>query len=275
VRLLGVLALLMACGIQPAPTEALGSGSGFGGGGGGEPTPAPGEAECEQNSDCTLAASTCCECPTFALPTYAEPTDGCSDVMCPPLSCGSNVKAACVAGTCEIACTPLACNLACANGFVVDASGCLTCACAQPPPDACVPGPAGTDDNDACVEVPADCCGCARGGKDTAVLASQAAAFAAALSCPADPQCPEINTCDPAAQATCSDGQCELLDISSQPSNECGLVTAACEAEAIDNSLQTGTGLACPTCPSGEVCVINAIDAANARHVGVCLESAD
>jgi hypothetical protein len=185
-------------------------------------------------------------------------------------SCGSNVQAKCNGGQCVLACTPIECDLTCANGFLVDSSGCLTCECAPPSANACSPAMTGPD---ACIEVPADCCGCARGGKDIAILSSQAAAFQASLNCPAQPQCPETNACNANLQATCSDTRCELLDPSSQPANECGVAPPGCVLDPIDGTLG-GFGqvdCAAANCPAGEVCFINTIDVANTRHVGTCV----
>ncbi len=168
--------------------------------------------------------------------------------MCPPRvgsdACNANVQPSCVAGTCTLQCTPIQCDLTCDNGFVIDTSGCLTCACAPPSENACTTA-AGSDDS--CVEVPADCCGCARGGKDTAMLSSQVAAFQASLNCPTQPQCPETNACDPTVQPTCSETRCELLSTVSQPANECGEVTPECHANGVDGSLDQGAQLDCPT----------------------------
>jgi hypothetical protein len=225
-------------------TGGGGGGNGSGGGGGAVPL-----SSCGSDADCELASSACCECPTFAL-NVADANSGCSEVTCGAMTCSQNVRAACLQDECQLQCVPLECDLSCADGFVVDTSGCLTCACAEPSQDACTPD---ANQAESCVEVPADCCGCARGGKDVAILQSQVAQFQASLNCPADPQCPETDTCDAGAHATCSQSRCELLDNADQPANECGLPTDA------------GCG--------SNVCVINAIDAANARHVGVCLGS--
>lgn len=250
-----VLALASACGgldqTDTLPTAGGGDNGGGGGGGGfgGGSGGAPGTDNfCGSDADCELASSACCECPTFALPTTAALAGGCGEVDCGSAtnSCNPNVHAACIQSACALQCTPLECDLSCADGFVVDASGCLTCACAAPPQDAC--GSA-----DACVEIPGDCCGCALGGKDIAILQSQVAAFQAGLDCPPDPQCPGNDTCDAGAHATCEQDRCELVDNADQPANECGLPSD-------------------PGCGS-DVCVINSIDAANARHVGVCLGS--
>jgi hypothetical protein len=193
-----------------------------------------------------LAASTCCECPTFALPASANQA-ACGQVNCPPAACSDNVAAVCTNNMCGLTCKPLECDLTCANGFVIDATGCLTCECAAADPMGC------TTDTD-CQEVPADCCGCADGGEDTAILATAANDYPASLNCPAMPICPGGNTCRPGAAPACVQSRCELLTPVDRtpPANECGLPTD-------------------PPCPGTEVCTINAVGPADARGVGVCL----
>lgn len=205
---------------------------------------------CEIDDDCVLGAATCCECPTFALPA-SQNQAACGDVECPPMSCPNNVEAVCGAqGTCGLRCLPMQCDLSCDHGFVIDATGCLTCECAAAPANAC------DDSSNPCVEVPADCCGCARGGEDTAVPASDVGSFEDGLGCPKDPLCPENGTCTNVEPA-CVQGRCELLGPFDQdpPANACGLA-------------------ADPACPPDEVCTINAVSAANVRGVGVCLAPA-
>ena len=110
-----------------------------------------------------------------------------------------------------------------------------------------------TTDTD-CEEVEADCCGCALGGEDTAVLASDAASAKSGLNCPATPVCPGNDTCQPGAAPACVQSRCELLTPADRtpPANECGLPSDK-------------------PCQGTEVCTINAIGPANARGVGVCL----
>src|SRR5690606_40804527 len=65
-----------------------------------------------------------------------------------------------------------------------------------------------------------DCCGCARGGMDTAVPASEVAAHEAALMCPQDPSCPDVDTCAPELAARCIAGACTLV-AGALPANAC------------------------------------------------------
>jgi len=248
VRFAFVLALVAACGgladnAQDLPGD-MGSGSGgFGSGSGGTVA-----NQCLTDNDCVLASSTCCECPTFALPATAN-QGACGQVTCPPSSCNDNVVARCDqnSNSCTLACKPLQCDVTCDNGFVIDTTGCLTCECAPVDPMGC------TSDDD-CAEVPADCCGCALGGEDTSVLKADAASAIDNLQCPATPLCPGSYTCKPGAEPACVQSRCELLtpDDRTPPANECGLTKD-------------------PACPMGEVCTINAIGPATARGVGVCL----
>lgn len=221
----------------------------FGGGGAPglddqEPPPVGGlMAACEVDTDCVPAAATCCECPTFAIAADDPRVAVCDDVACEP-SCPDNVAAACVAGSCALVCQPLACNATCAAGFAVDSNGCLSCACA-PTPDA---ADACTDDVD-CVRTRADCCGCTGGGADTAVAAADQPAFDAGLMCPAAPQCPGVDTCDPAAAPRCVQGRCALLP--DAPAGACGRPDL-------------------PACGAGAACTVNANDQASLYGLGLC-----
>src|SRR5688572_30476433 len=170
----------------------------------GAPDPAsPGELHgCNRDDQCVLAAATCCECPSFAIRADDPANDACSGGSCEP-SCPTNVQAVCNSGSCELACKPLGCGETCADGFMIDATGCLSCACAVPPDDGCT-------DHSQCVRTRADCCGCEHGGADTAVLASELAAHEAELGCSDTPQCPfSEGTCE-AAEPRCIQGRCEL-----------------------------------------------------------------
>jgi hypothetical protein len=203
-----------------------------------------GPAECSFADECALAAPTCCECPTFAVPVFDPLHRSCEGVVCPPMSCPMNVRADCVDGQCTLACAPMVCSdQQTPVGYLIDTNGCLTCDRAPPPPM----GSCATDSE--CLEVRADCCGCHLGGVDTAVLASDAAQFDANLHCPMNPACPMTNTCAPGAAARCVEGKCELLT-TSLPGNACGRPDLT-------------------PCPTG--CTINADPAATAEGVGVCL----
>ena len=202
---------------------------------------------CFGDDDCALAGASCCACPSFAVAANDPGLKSCGTINCPPMpadSCPNNLRAACVGGSCALACRPMACGTTCAGGFASDANGCLLCECLQPGPDACV------QDGD-CVEVKADCCGCAHGGADTAVLAAQASAYEASLGCPSSPQCPNQNVCSFGAVARCAAGQCTLEAPSALPPGACGRTDL-------------------PACPAGQVCTVNASPDADRQGVGVC-----
>ena len=197
-----------------------------------------------------LAATTCCGCDEYAMPATGG-VDACDEVECPMPDeerCPALV-AACVDGACTAACVPVACDLVCDAGFARDAAGCLTCACAPGSADV----PACTGDTD-CVQVAADCCGCARGGADTAVPAAEADDFSESLMCPSDPAdaaCPEVDVCDPSLTAQCRGGQCVLASSEDALTTTCGRPDLA-------------------ICTEGTVCVLNADPAAAMAGVGTC-----
>lgn len=199
-------------------------------------------AECHVASDCALAAAKCCDCPTYAAPKTDPEIQACSGVMCPTMTCPDNVGVACNAGHCELACAPMACVQTCADGFALDANGCLTCECAAVTTRACLADPD-------CTEAPADCCGCAKGGVDTAVPASQLSDYLSDLGCPAQPSCPGTNSCDPAEGPTCVQGACRLA--APLPITACGRPDLAVCADAYG-------------------CVVNADPVATAHAVGNC-----
>jgi hypothetical protein len=203
-------------------------------------------SECVTDSQCEPAGLKCCDCPTYAVPTTDPAAQACGGVMCPMNSCPDNVRAACEAGQCVLACKALACDMTCSGGYAIDANGCEACACAA------APGPNGggcANDGD-CVRTRADCCGCAGGGADTAVLAIQQASYDASLMCPANPACSGMKTCAPDLAPACVQGACEL--VSPLPPNACGRSDL-------------------PACPSGTICTLNADDAATQHGVGVCM----
>src|SRR5690349_3526961 len=82
------------------------------GGGAGAPS------ECRVAADCVAEGPKCCDCPTHAVPTSDPTARACSEVQCPPKSCGSPMEAACNVGRCELVCSPVACDMSCGYGFV-------------------------------------------------------------------------------------------------------------------------------------------------------------
>ena len=223
-----------------AATEDDGDGGGSGSGMGGASF-----EECRFADDCVPAGPKCCDCPTHAVPVDDPAQKACENVDCPLPTCGSPMEAACEGGKCVLVCSPVACDSAsCADGFATDANGCLTCQCAIPTSTEC------NADNQ-CARVRADCCGCALGGNDTAVPAGSVTAWEQQLMCPANPSCPEVNTCAPDLAARCVAGECTLV-AGLLPPNACGRPDL-------------------PACPQGEVCTVNASDPATMQGVGVCL----
>lgn len=235
-RLFVLLALLAGCPAQLADKEGL---PGNGSGGLGSP------AECAIDSDCALAGAKCCDCPTFAVPTTDPAYNACKGVACPtPATCPTNIRAACNAGHCDLACVASTCTTSCADGYATDASGCLTCECAKVDQRACL---VASD----CARVRADCCGCTLGGEDTAVPTSQVAAHDASLQCPPSPSCPQVDTCAPDLVPQCVQGTCELIS-GGVPVNACGRPDLA-------------------DCPAGAACTINSDPSATQQGVGVCV----
>lgn len=210
--------------------------------------------QCEVAADCVLAGPSCCDCPSYATPASSGWLETCANVDCTPPTDGTcaPLTAECQAGTCVAVCAPTTCDTACPTGYAPDASGCLTCACAPTSaPAACL---LDTD----CVQVPADCCGCARGGADTAVPAAEADTHVMNLGCPANPgevPCPEVTTCAADVGPRCILGQCVLGDSSLGPPP---LPPGACGRADL------------PACPAGQACVINQDPAGNPLGVGVC-----
>ena len=202
---------------------------------------------CSVAADCVLAAPSCCACPSYALPIGSGFADACDGVECPspPLGCAPLV-ARCDEGACVAACMPAACELSCPTGFAADASGCLACACAPTPAGECA---VDTD----CERVPADCCGCERGGQDTAVPAVRAGEHLADLMCGGTESCPGVSTCD-GAEPRCQLGRCVLA----APITDPGGPPGACGRPDL------------PPCPPGEACVLNESDEAGPLGVGVC-----
>ena len=218
------------------------SGDGAGGGG------APAAAECDLASECVPAGSTCCECPAFAVPVASGYEEACSEVACDPEPTGcAAAEPACALGRCQLVCSPLVTEMACENGFARDDFGCLLDAC-----DLGGEAPECEEDVD-CVQVPADCCGCALGGSDTAVPAGSEADYEEGLDCPTDPSCPNVYVCDADSAPSCIAGRCQLV---SPPNDDGGGPSILC-----------GTADSAP-CPDGSVCVLNHPDAPDATQVG-------
>jgi hypothetical protein len=200
--------------------------------------------ECSLDEDCVAVAARCCDCPTFAVSVSDASYRACTAVPCPDQrDCPRDVRATCDEGRCVLACVAQVCLQSCANGFATEGS-CLTCSCASPPQDGC----SAPDD---CMRVRADCCGCAHGGRDTAVLAREAAAHDANLRCGPAPQCPSDGRCDASEMPACVQGRCELtLPL---PANACGRSDL-------------------PPCPPGQACVVNGPNhTATLQGVGVCV----
>ncbi|HVV84046.1 MAG TPA: hypothetical protein VHE35_13315 [Kofleriaceae bacterium] len=242
--------------LHPLVAAALALGA-VGGAGGcfseqdaGAQAPDDGAFACAEDADCVLAGPSCCACPTFALPGdsgFAGACDGVTCPMTPPSACAPLV-ARCDHGACMAECAPRSCDLTCAGGFVVDATGCLACACASGDAPEC------TADTD-CVRVPADCCGCDRGGSDTAIPVNRADQHAMDLMCSGDEACPGVSTCDSATEARCQLGRCVLSSATTEPEVP---PPGACGRPEL------------PPCPPDEVCIINDDDQAGPLGIGVC-----
>lgn len=215
-------------------------------GGGAE---SPEANECAIAPDCVPAGSTCCECPAFAVAASSGYEEGCSDVACDPAPTGCALtEPACVGGRCQLICSSIITERVCPTGFERDDFGCLLDACAEA-------GGQGSecDLDDDCVQVPADCCGCARGGSDTAVPAGTEDDYSDGLQCPPEPSCPDVDVCDPSAAPRCIGGTCQLASPPSDPDD--GPPSVLC-----------GTADA-PPCPEGQMCVLNHPDAGDATQV--------
>ncbi len=243
VRFVVTIFILASCSNTFEGDGLAGDDSGSGGNDMNQPTAGQ---ECVTASDCAAGAAKCCDCPSYAAPKSDPQIQACAGVMCPPNdSCPANVEVACNAGLCELACVQMACSNSCSEGFALDANGCLTCDCAEVTSRTC-----GGDPD--CVEAPADCCGCAKGGTDTSVPATELADHDAGLGCPANPACPGASTCDANEVPSCVQGACFLIPP----------VTNGCGRDDL------------PACASGSTCTINVGDPANpanAHRVGVCL----
>lgn len=221
-----------------------------GGGGGGAP-----EFGCQIDSDCMLAASTCCECPSFAVSLNGGFGDSCEEVDCEEAVMCPAIVPRCDQNQCQIACAAIVTNKSCEFGFDRDTAGCLVDECES------VASLIGCTEASECVQIPSDCCGCGRGGADQAVLAGEAASATEELACTGNEICPEIDVCDIEESPQCVAGSCVLttVDIQDVPPGQ--------------GPLCGGSGL--EACADGFVCLLNKSDAENASTlgVGVCVES--
>lgn len=249
--LVAVLAAATGCfntsGESLSADEDRGDGDDSGGGG----AESPEAAECVVPTDCVPAGSTCCECPAFAVPASSGYEEGCSEVACDPAPSGCALtEPTCTQGRCELVCSPVVTDMVCETGFSRDDFGCLFDACAG----ADGSGAECERDQD-CVQVPADCCGCANGGSDTAVPAGTEDEYDDGLACPPDPSCPGVDVCDPESEPRCIAGACRLAVPPSDPGGDA------------EPSVLCGTTDS-PPCPDGQVCVLNHPDAPDATQVG-------
>lgn len=211
-----------------------------------------GAAQCVVAGDCVLAASNCCDCPSFAVNVGDGYQGACEDVECPTAGLCPAVEASCdEAGQCLMICSPIITDKSCEFGFANDALGCLLDECAVAP-DADEGGC--TVDED-CVRIALDCCGCGQGGEDGAVVAAEATAFTSGLSCQDNPQCPGIDVCEPEQVPRCMSNTCVLAPM-----------TKAEPPASAD--LRCGTP-EFPACDVGQDCVLNDVSAKDASTLGV------
>jgi len=190
------------------------------------------QIQCSIDIDCTLVASSCCGCPTFAAPVGFG--GSCDDVECPEVVDCAEALAVCDVGQCTLVCSPVETTQVCDGGFVVDEAGCTLDMCEAPLAPEC-------ELNGDCVVEPADCCGCDLGGNDTAVPLAGLGEHRASLMCDGNVSCPGVSTCDESGRAECLGGRCRYLTGSETD-----------EGPALCGTTET------PTCPAGEVCVLNA-----------------
>ena len=249
---LSLAAFLASAGCSSASGENLSAegdrddGDDSGGGGA-----SPDGIECQLAVDCVPAGSTCCDCPAFAVSAASGYEEACADVTCDPAPTDCALtEPACNAGRCELICSPVVTDMVCADGFARDDFGCLLDACAGPDGS----GPECNGDQD-CVQVPADCCGCQRGGSDTAVPAGSESQHEDDLACPPDPSCPGVDVCDPDSEPRCIGGSCRLSVPPSEPGDD------------EPPSILCGTPET-PPCRDGQVCVLNHPDAGDATQQG-------
>lgn len=201
---------------------------------------------CVIDTDCVGAGASCCGCPEYAVSATSSYAMACEDVNCPPPASDCSAVPRCDDGACVLACATVVCETTCPGGFAVDAAGCLACACSTDPYV-----PECSSDGD-CVRVPADCCGCALGGADTAVPAGQETDHRDSLGCSGTPVCPGVDVCTPGETAQCEGGRCMLgTTRGALPPGACGTPDLA-------------------PCPAGQMCVLNSDGSATNAGVGVC-----
>ncbi len=247
---LALAVLLLSIGCLDQSTSK--SGDPESGDGGGEPDDRQGADQCTTPTDCVLAASTCCECPSFSAPVGGGYDAGCEEVECGPQQgvCPA-VEPRCDTGTCVMVCSPLVADRTCAEGFVRDEAGCLRNECVVSDEIAIC------EVDDDCQKIPADCCGCALGGVDHAVPAADADSFLGSLDCPPGPECPGVDVCDSEQVPRCIAGACTLgvasTDVDPLLSQLCGTPQLS-------------------LCPPASLCMLNAEDGnASALGVGLCV----
>ena len=259
----GALVLGSGCFDGLASSETA-SDKGPNSGGGGE-VPEPGDddgfggaQQCATASDCVLAASTCCECPSFAAPTGEGYDAGCDAVDCEaPTGVCPAVEATCDSGECVMICSPIQTDRTCSFGFVRDEAGCLVNECAGAETEV-----AECEIDDDCVQIPADCCGCANGGEDRAAPTSDSVGLVDGLDCPPDPACPGVDVCDATQVPRCITGACVLSDESVNPQPDPSS-TQLCGTPQLE------------ACPDESVCILNEVSAKEANNLGVGSCSAD
>lgn len=220
---------------------------------GSDPPAGGAPAECSAASECVLAASTCCECSSFGAPANEGYLEGCEDVQCQPREDCPGVEVVCDGGRCVMICSAVIADRSCEQGFLRDEAGCLVNTC-RPPDDSS--GRSECELDSECAQVPADCCGCERGGDDTAVRADEAEAHVNALACTDRGTCPDIDTCS-GDEARCIGGSCMLAPgpAESEPGN--GGEGALCGSPEL------------PACSADLVCVLNAPQFMDASDLGL------
>jgi hypothetical protein len=216
-----ILALSVLAGCPAGQAESLD------GDGDGDSDPA--EAACQVDDDCVAASTACCACPTFA--TSRAGGGDCGTVECPALECAPTA-AFCDTGVCRLRCVEVEITQVCAQGFEVDAAGCAV--------DRCAAGPPVCEVDSDCARVAADCCGCELGGSDTAVPAAEVGAHLDGLDCADDVFCPGVNSCDEAETPRCLGGTCRLV-----------------RGPGLDDPLAVCGTPESPSCPDGQICVVN------------------